>query len=119
MRGLNILKQSGKEPDKLNKPNPKFQVLKTNIGSDLPAQYDNLFNNLEERKNNFDLTNRDYISGYENPETYAGGVGLDEIRAYNQSNLAKTASGIGRIGTKAVTEVLKMPGVIGGMITAP
>lgn len=119
MRGLNILKQSEKNPNKLNTPNSKFKVLKTNIGTDLPTQYDNLFNNLEDREGNINLTNRDYITGYENPETYAGGIGLNEVRANNQPIIDKVGAGIGRIGTKAVSEILKMPGVVGGIAMAP
>lgn len=44
---------------------------------------------------------------------------INENRAQSQSNLAKVTAGVGRIGTKAVTEVLKMPGVVGGIIAAP
>jgi len=44
---------------------------------------------------------------------------INENRAQSQSNLAKIGAGIGRIGTKAVTEILKMPGVVGGILAAP
>jgi len=44
---------------------------------------------------------------------------INEYRAQEQSNLNKTAAGIGRIGTKAVSEIAKIPGVIGGIIAAP
>jgi len=44
---------------------------------------------------------------------------LNEYRAQNESNIDKTAAGIGRIATKAVSEIAKMPGVIGGIIAAP
>lgn len=44
---------------------------------------------------------------------------VNEHRAQEQSNLAKIGAGVGRIGTKAVSEIAKMPGVIGGIIAAP
>ncbi len=44
---------------------------------------------------------------------------LNEFRAQNQSNLAKVGSGLGRVLTKATTEVLKMPGVLVGSVMAP
>lgn len=44
---------------------------------------------------------------------------VNEHRAQEESNLAKIGAGIGRIGTKAVSEIVKMPGVIGGIIAAP
>jgi len=44
---------------------------------------------------------------------------LNEYRAQNQSNIDKTAVGIARIGTKAVSEIAKIPGVVGGIIAAP
>lgn len=116
MRGLNILKQS--EPP-VNKPNSKLQALKTNLESNIPTEYDNLFNQKEVRKSNLDLTNQDYLTGYENYNDYAGGLDLNEIRAQNQPIFDKAAAGVGRIGTKAISEIAKMPGVIGGIIAAP
>jgi len=44
---------------------------------------------------------------------------INENRAQSQSNLAKVGAGIGRIGTKAVSEIAKMPGVVGGILAAP
>lgn len=44
---------------------------------------------------------------------------INENRAQEESNLAKIGAGIGRIGTKAVSEIAKMPGVVGGIIAAP
>jgi len=116
MRGLNILKQS--EPP-VNKPNSKLQALKTNLESNIPTEYNNLFNQKEVRKSNLDLTNQDYLTGYENYNDYAGGLDLNEIRAQNQPIFDKAAAGVGRIGTKAVSEIAKMPGVISGIIAAP
>lgn len=116
MRGLNILKQS--EPP-VNKPNSKLQALKTNLESNIPTEYNNLFNQKEVRKSNLDLTNQDYLSGYENYEDYAGGLDLNEIRAQNQPIFDKAAAGVGRIGTKAFFETAKIPGYVAGTITAP
>lgn len=116
MRGLNILKQS--EPP-VNKPNSKLQALKTNLESNIPTEYNNLFNQKEVRKSNLDLTNQDYLTGYENYNDYAGGLDLNEIRAQNQPIFDKAAAGVGRIGIKAVSEIAKMPGVVGGILTSP
>jgi len=113
MRGLNILKQIDL-PTKSNN-----QILKTDLDRTVPIEYDNLFNQNEVRKTNLDLTNRDYITGYENPETYAGGIGLNEIRAVNQPNFDKVLSGTGRVLNKAVSEIAKMPGVVAGVIASP
>jgi len=44
---------------------------------------------------------------------------INENRAQSQSNLAKIGAGIGRIGTKAVSEIAKIPGVVGGIAMAP
>lgn len=44
---------------------------------------------------------------------------VNEHRAQEESNLAKIGAGIGRIGTKAVSEIAKMSGVVGGIIAAP
>jgi len=52
-----------------------------------------------------------------NPNDVQGSI--NEYRAQNQSNLAKIGAGIGRIGTKAVSEIAKIPGVVGGIIAAP
>ena len=41
---------------------------------------------------------------------------LDEIRARRQPWLAKFGAGFGRVGTKAVSEIAKMPGVLGGIV---
>lgn len=116
MRGLNILKQS---ESPVNKPNSKLQALKTNLDSNIPTEYNNLFNQKEVRKSNLDLTNQDYLTGYENYNDYAGGLDLNEIRAQNQPIFDKAAAGVGRVGTKAVSEIAKMPGVVGGIIAAP
>lgn len=43
---------------------------------------------------------------------------VNEHRAQEESNLAKIGAGIGRIGTKAISEIAKMPGVVVGGIMA-
>lgn len=53
------------------------------------------------------------------------GTGLDlleiinERRSNKQSNLAKASAGVARAGAKAVTEIAKIPGILGGVIAAP
>ena len=115
MRGLNILKQS--EP--VTSPNKNLQALKTNLDSDLPFENDNIFSQGEKRTGKLDLTNRDYLTGYENPTEILGGQGLDEVRANTQSWGSKAASGVGRAIAKAGVEIAKMPGIVVGAITAP
>jgi hypothetical protein len=44
---------------------------------------------------------------------------LNEHRAQEQSGALQLAEGLGRAATKAVTEVAKLPGVIGGIVAAP
>lgn len=44
---------------------------------------------------------------------------LGEIRAQRQPWIAKAGAGIARVGTKAASEILKMPGVVGGALSAP
>ena len=72
----------------------------------------------------FDSSNQDKVDGGVNPylnqfvdlqatDPYA------EIRAENQSGLEQIGLGLVRATTKAVTEVLKLPGVVGGLIAAP
>lgn len=114
MRELNILKQIGSK-------SPEQNILDglSSKTQDKPASnYDNLFDQYEVREGNLDLSNRDYISGYENPETYAGGVGLNEIRANNQGSFDKGLKGVGRAILKAGTEIEKIPGVLTGIIGA-
>ena len=41
---------------------------------------------------------------------------LGEIRAQRQPWIAKAGAGLGRVGSKALTEIAKMPGVLGGML---
>jgi len=44
---------------------------------------------------------------------------INENRAQNQPNINKIGAGIGRIGIKAISEIAKMPGVVGGILAAP
>lgn len=65
--------------------------------------------------------NTDYLQGWENPHTYAGGFNTDvadpfeEIRATNQSFINKLGKAPLRVSTKVATEILKIPGYIGGL----
>lgn len=44
---------------------------------------------------------------------------INEHRAQEQSGLAQVGLGIGRTGIKALTEIAKLPGVVGGIIASP
>ena len=65
--------------------------------------------------------NSDYIEGWENPHTYAGGFDtnvydpFEEIRANNQSDLNKISKIPTRISVKIAAEVAKIPGYITGL----
>lgn len=47
------------------------------------------------------------------------GKDVNEMRAQRQPWLDKVGAGLARVGNKIVTEVAKMPGVIGGVLAAP
>ena len=77
---------------------PKFQGYNTGINK---STYDSNFNwNAEADYND--------IQG-----------SIAEHRAQNQPWSHKAAAGLGRVGVKVVSEVAKMPGMIGGAIMAP
>lgn len=63
-----------------------------------------------------DTSNRDYLTGYEDPYTFQGGIGLNEIRAQRQSNLSKIAKLPGRFTTTFAGELAKIPGVAVGLV---
>jgi len=44
---------------------------------------------------------------------------VNEYRAQNQSWISKVPAGTARILTKGISEILKMPGVIGGIVASP
>ena len=77
-------------------------------------KYNTSFKNAQLNLNT-DLTNRDYISEYDDPfNTDNGLTDLNELRANRQSWESKATTGLGRVGVKVVAEVAKMPGMIGG-----
>ena len=80
--------------------------------------------NSEKHQVDFDSSNQDYLKGDENPylNQFADMSKEDpynEIRAQNQSGLSHLGIGALRTVAKAATEVLKLPGVIGGIAAAP
>lgn len=93
------------------------------INEETSKAVDNKYNTSFEKAQlnlNTDLTNRDYVSEYDDPfNTDNGLTDLNELRANRQSWGSKAATGIGRVGVKVVAEVAKMPGMIGGAIAAP
>lgn len=85
----------------------------------LTKKSNNIFDNAK-KDLSLDLTNRDYISEYDDPyNTDMGMTDLNELRANRQSGVTKGLTGVGRIATKVVAEVAKMPGMIVGGLAAP
>lgn len=67
----------------------------------------------------FDLANDDeYLQSGLNLANYFGHSDTETIRAMHQSDSARTARGIGRIGTRVLSEVAKIPGYAGGLVGA-
>jgi hypothetical protein len=96
----------------------------------LTGKYDDAFKkrldtNVFEQKtyedDKIDLSNRDYLVGDENPYRYDGGLDLsqrdpfNEIRANNQGGWDQAGKGVLRATSKALTEVAKLPAVLGGL----
>lgn len=82
----------------------------------------NIFDKYSQREDKtLNLTNQDYLIGDENPYDYDIGLSLNsedpfnEIRADRQSTLDHLGIGAVRTVAKATAEVLKLPGVIGGI----
>jgi hypothetical protein len=72
----------------------------------------------------FDSSNEDYINETTNPflnqfADFNSNDPYNEIRSYNQPWVDKAGALLGRATVKALTEVAKLPGVIGGMVVAP
>jgi len=69
--------------------------------------------------------NNDYLDGNEDPHNFRGGLNLNnedpfnDLRADRQSSLEHLGIGAVRTVAKATTEVLKLPGVIGGIAMSP
>ncbi len=91
---------------KMNKPN-EF----TNLGK---AYSNNLYYNTGFGNSKYD-TGLNFDAQFNELDPIGS---INENRAQSESNLAKTAAGIGRIGTKAVSEIAKMPGMVVGGIMA-
>ena len=93
--------------EKMNKPN-EF----TNLGK---AYSNKLYYNTGFGKSKYD-SELNFDAQFNESDPIGS---INENRAQSQSNLAKVGAGIGRIGTKAVSEIAKMPGVVGGIAMAP
>ena len=81
---------------------------------------DNVFDKTETRRLDFDSHNQDELTGNENPFTSQFGNPnaedpYNEYRANNQSALNQAGVGAVRTVAKAATEIVKLPGVIGGI----
>lgn len=87
------------------------QSLKKNKNKPSPHLLSNNYTSGEKTKGNYNLTNDDYMTGYENPET----EDLNELRAVRQSWQDHLGIGAVRTVAKAATEIAKLPGVIGGI----
>lgn len=71
-----------------------------------------------ERNTNTDISNKEYLPEGINLNNYFGGVTADSIRSSNQGDLDKLAKGAGRVISKTVTEIAKIPGYAGGILAA-
>lgn len=111
MRGLDLIKQAQAKREKESSD----QIVNAKYKQSEPRIYESDFNKYEITKGEHDLTNSDYMTGFENPNTQ----NLDELRAYRQGNLDMFGKGVARAGLKAAVEIAKMPGFIGGAVTAP
>ena len=60
-----------------------------------------------------DVNNRDYLDdGF----TFMSDYDVDELRATKQPWLHKAARGVSRVATKTAAEIMKMPGVLAGIV---
>ncbi len=107
MRGINILRQSVLNSNENKNP------LKDAILGKTPVE--NTGSLLGTSVANIDTTNRDYLTGHEN-EVIAGDV--NESRAQRQgSYVDKPLKMLGRITSKGLGEIAKLPGVaVGGLM---
>jgi len=60
-----------------------------------------------------DISNRDYL---DDSYSFLTGYDTHELRANRQPWISKAGAGVGRVGTKVLSEIAKMPGVIGGVL---
>lgn len=78
----------------------------------------------EQHRVNFNSSNQDELTEGVNPflnqfVDLQSEDPYNELRASNQSGSEQLLKGVGRATTKALTEIAKLPGVVGGIITAP
>lgn len=86
------------------------QKLQRNKNVVTPYALSNDFTRGERTKGNYDLTNSDYMSGYENPETQD----LNELRSTRQGGWGELGAGTGRVVSKVGREILKTAGAVVG-----
>ena len=85
----------------------------------------NIFDKYSQRESfDFDLTNKDYLKGDENPYTYNMGLNqneedpFNEIRSSNQNGWSELGKGSGRVLSKTSREIINTAGAIGGLAPA-
>lgn len=119
-----VSSNDGTDPKKVKKPKDienldKMFGIDDSASKSTDSKYTTAFKDSK-KDINIDLTNRDYISEYDDPfNTDGGTTDLNELRANRQGNGVKALSGLGRVGAKIVAEVAKMPGYIAGAVAAP
>ena len=104
----NIIKDYIKNNNPVNNnPSPLRNYMKRN---NVSTQYDSLFAPIA-------VPTGDEVgkSMFDENIPFSELQNLNEIRSQRQPWIAKASAGIARIGTKALTEIAKMPGVILGM----
>ena len=93
--------------------NPKNSLISSDIiKTDAGSRYDALFEQTTSLTGNTGLGKSKF--DYNVPFSQLDNLG--EIRAQRQPWVNKAGAGLARIGVKALTEVAKMPGVLGGIV---
>lgn len=75
------------------------------------SSYDNMFESGEIRNVISNTKDSKYLTIWDDPTD----LNNEEKKAHRQPWLHKAGAGLGRVGTKVVAEIAKMPGVIGGI----
>jgi len=110
----NTTKKILAENDPSSTYNDKFDPRELIANGDVFSSSNPFANEYNEVSTGYNLSNRDYLTGYEDPFTQD----IDELRAQRQSWGSKLASGAARVGAKVVQEVANMPGVAYGALAA-
>ena len=108
LKGLNHIRKSIAKQGRPSSGNPMIDNLRSgNVG------YQNQFNDPTD--SNLAIDDSMFLTGMENENTMVSDGGIAERKAKRQPWIAKATAGVARAGAKAVAEVAKMPGIIGGI----